>query len=65
MTKVIVDLEECVDRFLAWRLPDKFTPDGGVSFKPTEYAPAVWPSGTNLLDATQTREMVLHVFGLK
>jgi len=55
-----------VNRFLSWRLPDTFNPDGGVSFKPTrnEGTPYVGknePVGTNLLDATQAEEMVRYL----
>lgn len=49
-----------VDRFLSWRLPDDFNPDCGVSFvKPNH--PTSWPVGTNLLTATQARQMLEHV----
>ena len=49
-----------VSRFLTWRLPDDFAPDGGVSFvKPNH--PNSWPVGTNLLTATQARQMLEHV----
>jgi hypothetical protein len=55
-----------VDRFLNWKLPDSFNPDGGISFKktfndhlahPTKHE----PSGTNLLDATKADAMVRHM----
>lgn len=50
-------------RFLAWRLPDNFNPDAGISFAPdfnigTEYPMRHQPNGTNLLDYTQAEEMV-------
>lgn len=54
-----------VDRFLGWRLPVAFNPDGGVSFdrevngKPRPEA--WWPTGTNLLSAEQAAEMVRHM----
>ena len=55
-----------VNRFLSWRLPDTFNPDGGVSFKPmrnegTPYVGKNEPVGTNLLDATQAEEMVRYL----
>lgn len=57
-----------VNRFLSWRLPENFNPDGGITFKRmfNENNPHVKPmrhepSGTNLLDATQAREMVRHM----
>lgn len=69
-TLVLVDVDEVVARFLAWKLPQNFNPDNGISFEPfgnkgTPHQYKRDPSGTNLLDATQTSEMFLHVFGLK
>ena len=68
-------IDVMVDRFLSWRLPDGFSPDCGVSFdgagkSPAEYVDGAgyrrsWPVGTNLLTATQAREMLEHVLGLK
>lgn len=59
-------IKHMVDRFLSWKLPENFSPDGGVSFEPmcNEHTP--WPSkneptGTNLLDATQAEAMVRHM----
>jgi hypothetical protein len=56
-----------VDRFLSWKLPKDFSPDSGISFKPTkpyegdEYGNSWWPVGTNLLSADQARAMVVHM----
>lgn len=50
-----------VDRFLSWKLPETFNPDGGVRFDKDNLHPAHWPSGTNLLDHTQATEMVRHM----
>jgi len=60
-----------VDRFLAWRLPDNFRPDAGISFNPeynVEYNAAQGlpparhhPTGTNLFDATQAEAMVRYM----
>lgn len=58
-----------VDRFLGWKLPEGFNPDGGVSFKRLEnchHHPEAspffpMPTGTNLLDAQQATEMVRHM----
>ena len=50
-------INHAVDRFLAWRLPQDFAPDGGVSFKPPIGSES-WPTGTNLLTAAQAREML-------
>lgn len=55
-----------VDRFLCWRLPENFSPDGGISFKRTynehtAYPMKYEPVGTNLLDASQADAMVRHM----
>lgn len=58
-------IKHMVDRFLAWKLPVDFNPDGGISFDPdhsggwTPYRHE--PVGTNLLTAEQAREMVRHM----
>lgn len=54
------------NRFLAWRLPENFQPDGGISFKPirnegTPYVGKNEPVGTNLFDAIQAEEMVRYM----
>lgn len=49
-------IKHMVNRFLAWKLPDDFGPDGGVS-----KAPGSQPVGTNLLTATQAEAMVRHM----
>ena len=64
-------IKHMVDRFLGWRLPEHFRPDGGITFNPeynVEYnaargkPPALYqPSGTNLLDATQAEAMVRYM----
>lgn len=57
-------IKHMVDRFLQWRLPDNFSPDGGISFEPKfkEGSDGDYfrhePVGTNLLDANQAAEMV-------
>lgn len=51
---------DMVSRFLAWKLPEDFAPDAGISFNPAEYQKAEgphWPTGTNLLHAGQALEM--------
>jgi len=55
-----------VERFLQWRLPDNFNPDGGISFKPTfnehtTHPMKAEPVGTNLFDYTQAEAMVRHM----
>lgn len=54
----IVDL--MVDRFLGWKLPDDFAPDGGISFTPMDH-PLLWPIGTNLFTADQARAMIKYL----
>ncbi len=59
-------IKHMVNRFLAWRLPENFSPDAGISFKPdynehTARPMKHEPTGTNLFDATQAEEMVRHM----
>lgn len=59
-------VKHMVDRFLAWRLPENFRPDGGITFKAefnehTAHPMKHEPRGTNLLDATQAEEMVRYL----
>jgi hypothetical protein len=58
-----VRVKQMVDRFLAWKLPENFFPDCGISFDKSKIHPASWPTGTNLLDATQATAMVRHMLG--
>lgn len=56
-------VKHMVDRFLRWKLPEDFRPDGGIDFKPnynehTPFPARHEPSGTNLLNATQAEAMV-------
>lgn len=55
-----------VNRFLTWRFPDNFNPDGGISFKRTfnehtAYPMKHEPTGTNLLDAGQAEGMIRYL----
>lgn len=57
-------IDELVSRFLAWPLPENFSPDNGISFRRIENkfgAPYPGPAGTNLLDAAQAQEMIEHL----
>ena len=59
-------VKRMVDRFLGWKLPQSFTPDGGVSFKRianegTAHERKNEPTGTNLLDAVQAEAMVRYI----
>lgn len=61
------------DRFLGWKLPDDFNPDGGVTFKKySDYNHPKYgrhkyePSGTNLFHAEQAEAMIRYMLeGLK
>ncbi len=44
------------DRFLGWKLPITFSPDGGISFDGKSQ-----PIGTNLFTATEAEEMVRYM----
>lgn len=59
-------IKHMTEQFLRWKLPESFNPDGGITFDReyqgvggTRYKRE--PVGTNLLDATQARAMVLHM----
>ena len=54
-----VDLNAAVDRFLSWKLPKDFAPDGGISFDHKKLG----PTGTNLFDAIQAKEMFSYALG--
>lgn len=58
-------IDYMVNRFLSWKLPADFSPDGGVTFKqvssPAPLRSMHWPVGTNLLTYAQAREMVRHM----
>lgn len=59
-------IKHMVSRFLAWRLPENFNPDGGISFKPTfnehtAHPMKAEPVGTNLFTAAQAEAMVRHM----
>lgn len=59
-------IKHMVDRFLSWKLPDDFQPDGGVVFAKTIHFGSAHehtfePVGTNLLTATQAEAMVRYM----
>lgn len=59
-------IKHMVNRFLGWKLPENFNPDGGISFEPicnkhTPLASKREPTGTNLLDYSQAKEMVCYM----
>lgn len=53
-----VELDEMTNRFLAWKLPADFAPDGGVA-RTESFSEHT--SGTNVLNYDQAREMLRHV----
>lgn len=57
--------DEMVGRFLGWRVPQDFHPDCAVTFDRERLHPSSWPTGTNLLSATQAQAMLEHVLGGK
>ena len=59
MGKTMID--QMVDRFLGWRLPYDFAPDGGISFTLiSQDHPEWWPTGTCLFTAVQAKAMFEH-----
>ncbi|WP_191126165.1 hypothetical protein [Mesorhizobium sp. B2-1-2] len=59
-------IEKMAQRFLTWRLPENFSPDGGITFEKTFNEHTAFPmqhtpTGTNLFDATQATAMVRHM----
>lgn len=64
-------IKHMVERFLCWKLPDDFSPDGGIDFEPEfnkEWlakqgsAPMRHePAGTNLLNHPQAEAMIRHL----
>ena len=59
-------IDHMVDRFLNWKLPENFNPDGGISFQKTTNENTPWPHksepvGTNLFDTQQAKAMVRHM----
>lgn len=61
-------IKHMAERFLGWKLPENFNPDGGISFEkignklsPSHMHYTREPSGTNLLDYTQATAMVEHM----
>jgi len=65
MESVMTDeqIKHMTERFLQWRLPEDFSPDAGISFKPTfnDHMPTPMkhnPTGTSLLNYAQAKAMV-------
>jgi hypothetical protein len=61
-------IKTAVSRFLTWKLPADFAPDGGITFKAEFNENTPWPmkhepSGTNLLNYPQAEAMIRHILG--
>lgn len=58
-------IDKMVDRFLGWKLPRDFAPDGGIIFNLVNQGdlplPECWPIGTNLFTADQARVMIEYM----
>ena len=59
-------IKHMVDRFLGWKLPENFSPDAGISFKPDFNEHTPWPMkhepcGTNLFDERQAEAMIRYL----
>lgn len=55
-----------VQRFLQWKLPANFSPDGGITFEPVASKGTLYefrrePTGTNLFTAEQVNAMIRHM----
>ena len=64
------EIDEMVSRFLTWRLPEDFNPDGGITFTPTYIVfggeqRKHEPTRTNLFTYTQARAMVEHMIAAR
>lgn len=53
--------DQMTARFLRWKLPPDFNPDGGIEYRPLN---GFEPTGTNLMTYTQARAMVEYMLGL-
>lgn len=60
-TAPAVDLTNLVNRFLGWKLPLDFAPDCGISIDTEIAGRNGWPSGTNLFNAEQAKQMFEYV----
>lgn len=61
-------IQSAVSRFLGWKLPTDFAPDGGITFKRhankeccIEFQYTHEPVGTNLFNDPQAKAMLMHV----
>jgi len=56
-------IKAMVERFLQWKLPPDFAPDGGIAYTQPAGHPDHHPVGTNLLTYVQAEAMVRHMLG--
>lgn len=58
-------LQQMIDRFLSWKLPNDFSPDAGITFQPDFNGGKMKhePTGTNLFTAMQAKAMIEIVLG--
>lgn len=56
--KPTVVTDKMISKFLKWKLPTDFYPDGGISYKPLE---GHIPTGTNLLNYPQAKVMLEEI----
>jgi hypothetical protein len=60
-------IKQMAERFLGWKLPESWHPDGGIKFQPHVNPGKTYdhhrdgPTGTNLFDYTQAVAMVRHM----
>lgn len=54
-------VKHMVNRFLGWKLPTNFNPDCGITFDKSRIHASSWPTGTNLIDASQAAVMVRYM----
>lgn len=57
-------VEQAVNRFLGWKLPQNFSPDAFIGFDSlSALTYNSWPIGTNLLTADQAKAMFEYCLG--
>lgn len=54
-------IKRMAERFLNWKLPENFSPDGGISFERSRTHLESWPTGTNLIGYSEALAMVRHM----
>lgn len=52
-------IKKATNRFLGWKLPKDFNPDGGITYK--QLYPDFEPIGTHLFTANQAEEMLRFI----